>query len=115
MTLCESEYGIPSIKRLIRPKTSNIGTIPIPFANKMKKKNVSKTGAQVITHFCPRFGMAIESLMNFTIASIAFIHPEGTRLPLDKYFLTGIIIEIETIKATSHNIRTCFVTEKSIP
>ena len=53
--------------------------------------------------------------MNLTIASIAFTQPEGTDLPLDKYLLIGIMIETDTITATTHSIKTCFVTEKSIP
>ena len=47
------------------------GTIP-------SNVSVSKTGDHVITHFSPRFGLAIESLMNFTIDSIAFTQPIGT-------------------------------------
>ena len=110
-----SEYGTPSKNRLIDPRTSKIGIIPIPFANNIKKKNVSKTGAQVITHFSPTFGFAIESLMNLTTASIAFTQPEGTKFPLDRNLLIGMMIETDTITATSHSIKTCFVMEKSIP
>ena len=92
-----------------------MGTIPIPFANKIKKKNVRTSGVQVMTHFGPTFGLTMESRMNWTMASIPFIHPEGAVLLLDKNFLTGIITAIPTNKATIHNINTCFVTEKSIP
>ena len=45
MVLYLSEYGTSNRKRLIDPRTSKIGTNPIPFANRMKKKNVSNTGA----------------------------------------------------------------------
>ena len=38
------------------------------LAPRMKTKNVSSSGVQVLTHLCPTFGCAIESRMNSTIA-----------------------------------------------
>ena len=97
------------------PKTSKIGIIPIPFENRIKKKNVNINGVQVLTHFSPTFGLTIESLINWTMASMAFNQPEGMADLLFKNDLIGIIIDSETTIATSHNIKTCFVTERFIP
>ena len=109
--LLESDAGTSNTKRLNAPKTSKMGTIPIPFANKMKKNNVRTNGVQVMTHFGPTFGLTMESRMNWTMASIPFIHPDGAVLLLDKNFLTGIITAIPTNKATIHNMKTCLVTD----
>ena len=64
-----------------------------------------------MTHFGPTFGLTMESRMNWTMASIPFIHPEGAALLLDKNFLTGIITATPTNKATIHNMKTCLVTD----
>ena len=94
---------------------SNIGTIPIPFAKRIKKKNVNKRGVQVITQFWPTFGLDIESFTNSTMYSIRVTHFDFTLPLLDRYFLRGKIMTTDTIIATIHNIKTCLVTEKSIP
>ena len=63
----------------------------------------------------PIFGFTMESRINATIASMIFIHPEGTDFSFFIYRRTGIIIETDTRTATIHSMSTCFVTEKLIP
>ena len=94
---------------------SNIGINPIPFANKIKKKNVRIMGAHVSENLAPTFGLTIESRIKDTMDSIAFIQPVGIGFSFFKYLRTGIIIETERSNATIHNINTCFVTEISMP
>ena len=48
------------------------------LAQRMKTKNVTISGVQVLTHFFPTLGSTIESRMNSTTASSAFVNPEGT-------------------------------------
>ena len=50
---------------------------PIAFAPRMKKKSVSSSGVQVLTHFLPTFGSTIESRTNSTSASRPFMNPVG--------------------------------------
>ena len=68
-----------------------------------------------MTQLGPTLGAAIVSFTNSTIYSIKVTQLDFFLPLLDKYFLIGRITTIETINATSHNIKTCFVTEKSIP
>jgi hypothetical protein len=100
---------------LNKPSRSKIGTIPIVFANRMKKKNVNISGVQVIVHLEPTFGFTILSLKNFVTISIKLTQPVGTSFLLFKNLLTGIMIEIRTTKDTIQSISTCFVTERSNP
>ena len=47
----------------ITPNKSKKGTMPKPFAQRMKKKKVNINGVQVLTHLGPTFGATIESRM----------------------------------------------------
>ena len=59
------------------PNKSNIGTIPIALAKKIKNKNVNISGAQLLTHLGPTFGLTIVSRTKVTTISIRFIKPDG--------------------------------------
>ena len=48
------------------------------FAARMNRKSVSSSGVHVRTHFDPTLGCTIESRMNSTTASRAFMNPRGT-------------------------------------
>ena len=107
--------SVLKIKRSSSPMVSNIGTIPIPFAKRIKKKNVRKRGVHVITQFWPTLGLDIESFTNSTRYSIIVTHLDFSFPLLEKYFLNGMIMTNDKMAATIHNIKTCLVTEKSIP
>jgi hypothetical protein len=107
--------GTWNTKRLNAPSKSKTGINPMPFANRMKKKNVRIRGAHVSLYFEPILGCTIESRKNFTIDSRTFIQPLGTGLSFCRYFLTGIITAQVSRMVTIHNISTCLVTEKLIP
>ena len=62
----------------VAPKRSKIGIIPMPFANRIKKKKVRIIGDHVMPHLSPTFGFTMESRINCTTASSAFIQPLGT-------------------------------------
>ena len=59
------------------PSTSKTGIRPITFALRMKKKKVRISGAHVRTYFAPTLGRTIESRMNSTTNSRAFMKPSG--------------------------------------
>ena len=85
------------------------------FAQKMKMNNVRRRGVQVFTHFLPTFGRAMESRMNSTTASRAFMSPVGIGRSCFRKPRTAVITTTSTKAATNHSISTCLVTEKSIP
>ena len=51
---------------------------PITFAPRIKTKNVRISGVQVWTNFLPTLGKTMESLMNTTTNSSAFMNPDGS-------------------------------------
>ena len=85
------------------------------FAQRMKMKNVRISGVQVLTHLRPTFGCTISSRTYRTTASRALMNPVGTGRPDLRYRRTTVVTRMNTKPATSHSMKTCLVTEKSIP
>ncbi len=85
------------------------------FELRMNTKKVSSSGAHVLTHFLPTFGRSIESRIHSTRYSSAFAKPEGIGRSCFVYRRTVKESRMNTNADTSHSIRTCLVTEKSMP
>ena len=85
------------------------------FALRMNTKNVRRSGVQVLTHFVPTLGSTIESRMNWTTNSSAFMKPDGIIRSCLRYRRVVRVTPRKTTTATSQSMKTCLVTEKSMP
>ena len=77
--------------------------------------SVRMKGVQVPTHFFPTLGSTMESRTYSTTASSAFMNPDGTGRSCFRYLRTASDTTRSTVPATSHSIRTCLVTDRSMP
>ena len=68
-----------------------------------------------MTHFVPTLGREIKSFIRSTTYSIIVTQRDFLLLFDFIYFWTGIKIVSITTTATNQSIKTCLVTEKSIP
>ena len=77
--------------------------------------SVRMNGVHVFTHFFPTLGSTMESRTYSTIASRAFMNPVGIGRSCFRKRRTAQLTATSTVAATIHSIRTCLVTEKSMP
>src|SRR5262249_27075636 len=70
---------------------------------------------QVFAYLEPTFGRTMVSRINSTTASMTFANPKGADGPCFKYFRTVQVMTTNRKAPTSHSIRTCLVTDRSIP
>ncbi len=81
----------------------------------MNANSVRRSGVHVMVHLSPTLGRTTESRMNSTTVSSAFMNPDGTRRSCLMYRRTKNVTTTNTSDATSQSMKTCLVTEKSIP